>query len=223
MILYLLFQACSRVRGGQDQSPEPPRLYSPYNLTYQRFKVVDDAIAQTLAEWHERQQKARAAIEDYLHEAFPPSRCATKTFYRVDETGYLKDVAYNGYIPDGWHTQADEEKDRLYHWVEPRCPKVMKEITRMPLAPSFRDLATLIGWPYFDAADRKEEDAILYHSVNRSLRVSRGADGVYLDIPFHDNFGAHPDVMDRVSGWRVPRFLNPVSEISPARRGGLRL
>lgn len=223
MILYLLFQACSRVRGHTDQQPEPPRLYSAHNLVYQRFKVMDDAIAQQMAEWHDRQKTARAAIEDYLHDAFPPSRCATKTFYRVDEAGYLKDVAYNGYIPEGWHTQADEDKDRLYHWVEPRCPMVMRSISQMPLAPSYRDLATLIGWPYFDAADRGEDDAILYHSVNRSLRVHKADDGLYLDIPFHDNFDAHPDVMDRVSGWRVPGYLNPVSAIAPGRRGALRL
>ncbi len=222
MILYLLFQACSRVRSRADRL-SAPRLYSPHNLTYQRFKVMDDSVAQKLADWHDRQQTARAAIEDYLHAVFPPSRCATKTLYRVDERGYLKDVAYNGYVPDGWYTQEDEEKSRLYHWVEPRSSTVIKDITQMPLVPSYRDVATLIGWPYFDASDREEDAAILYHSVNRSLRVGKTADGVYLDIPFHDNFGAHADILERVSCWRVPRYLNPVSAISPGRGGALRL
>ncbi len=222
MILHLLFQACSRLCGRPDPQNGPPRLYSPHNLVYQRFKVMDEAIARNLAEWHDRQQTARAAIEDYLHEAFPPSRCATKTFYRVDEAGYLKDVAYNGYIPEGWHTHADEEKDRLYHWVEPRCPEVMRAISRMPLAPSYRDLATLIGWPYFDVAGREDDAVVLYESVNRSLRVSKAADGIYLDIPFHDNFGAHPDVMGRVGDWSVPGYLSPAFAISPGRRGALR-
>lgn len=217
MGLIQLFQAVSRILPSGARAPQPPRMYAVRNLDYVRFKVTDEKVAQNLADWHARDKAARTAIEDYLHKTFPPLRCTSATLYRIDDDGYLKDVAYNGYVPEGWHTQADEERDRAYHWVEPKCSKVMRTITQMPPAPSRRELAEIVGWPYFEIEGQTEDREMLYQSVNHTLRAEDGVGAVLLDVPLCDNFNAHPDIKETVETWRVPRYLQPLMLLSPPR------
>ncbi len=219
MGLNQLFQAVTRLCSAKT-TPAVPRVYAPARLDYLRFEVTDEHVAAKLADWCARDKTARTAIENYLNETFPPARCATRTFYRIDEDGYLKDVAYSGYVPEGWHAQADEDKDRHYHWVEPKDSKVMRAITQMPLAPSRRELADIVGWPYLEAVGHSEAQEILYQSVNHTLRADVAADAVILDVPLCDNFNAHSEIKDAVGRWRVPRYLTPLMLLSPPR--GLR-
>lgn len=219
MDLNVIFQSVSRMWPAA--AVPAPRIYASRHLDYLRFKVTDENIALKLADWRARDQTARAAVEGYLNQVLPPSRCATKTFYRMADDGYLRDVAYNGYVPEGWHTQADEDKDRAYHWVEPKSAAVMRVITQMPPAPSRRELAGMVGWPYLETAGQREDLAILYQSVNHALRVCEEAGDVLLDVPLCDNFNACPDIRAVVEGWRVPAGLKPLAWLRPPR--GLRL
>ena len=220
MGLNQLFQAVSRLIPSGARTPQPPRMYAAQKLDYVRFKVTDEDTAQKLADWHARDRAARTAIETYLDKTFPSSRCATGTYYRIDDDGYLKDVAYNGFVPEGWHAQADEDHDRTYHWVEPKDSQVMRIITQMPPAPSRRALADIVGWPYLEVAGQAEDQAMLYQSVNHTLRTQDDAGGVLLDVPLCDNFNAHTEVRETLGAWRVPRYLQPSMLLSPPR--GLR-
>lgn len=217
MDLNRLFQAVSHLIPRGARTPQPPRMYAAQKLDYVRFKVTDEDAAQKLADWHARDKAARTAIEAYLNKTFPPARCATGTYYRIDDDGYLKDVAYNGFVPEGWHTQADEDHDRTYHWVEPKDSQVMCAITRMPPAPPRRALADIVGWPYFEAAGQAEDRAMLYQSVNHTLRTEADGGGILLDVPLCDNFNAHTDIKEVVGAWRVPRYLQPSALLSPPR------
>ncbi len=220
MGLNQLFQAVSRIFPSSARAAKPPRMYAVRHLDYVRFKVADEAVAQKLADWHARDKAARTAIEAYLNETFPSARCATGTYYRVDDDGYLKDVAYNGFVPEGWHTQADEDHDRTYHWVEPKDSQVMRVITQLPRVPARRELADIIGWPYFEVTGQAEDQAMLYQSVNHTLRTEAGAGDMLLDVPLCDNFNGHTDIKEALGAWRVPRYLQPSALLSPPR--GLR-
>lgn len=217
MILRQLFQAVSRILPHRVPAQKPPRMYAVRHLDYLRFKVADENVALKLADWHARDKVARDAVEGYLNKIFPPSRCATGTFYRIDDDGYLKDVAYNGYLPQGWHTQAEEDKDRAYHWVEPNCPKVMLIIARMPRVPSRRELAEIVGWPYWEPTGQVEARDMLYQSVNHTLRTTEDGGDVLLDVPLCANFNAHPEIKATVEGWRMPHYLMPLMLLSPRR------
>lgn len=220
MNLKQLYQSVSGLLPSASRVQRPVPMYAARHLAYVRFKVADEDVAQQLGAWHADDKTARMAIENYLNETFPAARCATGIFYRVAGDGYLKDVAYNGYVPQGWHTQADEDHDRTYHWVEPECSQVMRTITQLPRVPSRRAPADIVGWPYFEVSDQTESAAMLRQSVNHTLRVeSRGGD-VFLDVPLCDNFNAHPDIKDAVAAWRVPCYLQPQTLLSPPR--GLR-
>ena len=229
MGLSIIFQLVSSVLAKGAPARRPPSLYAPAQLEYVRFKVTEDGVAAKLSDWLARDREARTQLEAYLNEAFPSARCATKTFYRMDDDGYLRDVAYNGFVPEGWHAPAHEEKTRHYHWVVPESHQVKYALRQMPQVPSRRELAALVGWPYWETADlavlpgvedtsgEGEARVLLLQSANYTLRVNEKEGQVFLDVPVCDNFEAHPEIKDAVGGWAVPGYLVPVKRLLPPR------
>ena len=189
---------------------KPSGICDPGKLCYMTFEVCDPAIAEKLADWRIRAQEARHAIEDYIADTFPSRLCATKTLYRLDEQGHIRDVAYNGYVPPGW-TTGPEQENRTHHWVFPCDPQEIQKIMRLPASPSHREIAELVKWPHFDSHVKSKARSALIESVNRCLRIEDSNGRMLVHLPHPAHFKELMPIVVPMLDWTPPPYLKPVA------------
>lgn len=180
--------------------------YTPRQLRYGRLEVVDTALAENLRNWQSRHDKAKTAIQDFMNETFPRQFCWGRTLYRIGDDGYVRDVLYNGYIPRGW-SAGGEKEDRFFHLIAPDDPQIIQQLKRLPRSPSYRELADMIGWPYFESQDKNELRQAILESINRSPFLEEANGQLFINLPYADNFTAHTDVTQALQTWNAPQSL----------------
>lgn len=185
--------------------------YSRRQLRYGRLEVIDNDLAARLRDWQTRHDKAHTAINEFMNETFPRQFCWGRTLYRLGEDGYVSDVLYNGYIPKGW-SAGGEKEDRYFHAIAPDDPKIIQELSRLPRAPSYRELAEMITWPYFENKATNELRHAIIESINRSPYIETNEDRVILHLPYADNFAAHEKIAAVLQDWTPPPTLQPLAD-----------
>ncbi|QQG35818.1 MAG: hypothetical protein HYS17_09970 [Micavibrio aeruginosavorus] len=208
LVISLLTQAFYSAKSNRAPDIGP---YSPRQLRYGRLEVVDATLADNLRNWLARHNKAKTAIQEFMNETFPRQFCWGRTLYRIGEDGYVRDVLYNGYIPRGW-SAGGEKEDRYFHAIAPDDPKIIQQLTRLPKSPSYRELADMIGWPYFKSEGTNELRQAILESINRSLFLEEADGRLIINLPYADNFAAHQDVVKALQGWEVPQSLRSLSD-----------
>lgn len=192
----------------------PPKLYNPRKLYYVACEINEPEIVQKIADWQKDREKSLKAVHDYLDETF--SSFFAQVFYRLDKDGFIKDVAFNGDLPEGW-SSGDEQESRTHHWVEPRDPQEVKKIRRLPPVPCYRKIAEILNWPYLDAGDIEHEEHGLFESVNRSIRPEVINGRAIIHLPLAYNFFRHPEIAERLLAWKPPAFIKFAPDCEPKR------
>ena len=211
MISHLISKAFLAASGAINS---PPKLYNPRKLYYVAFEIHEPEIVQKIADWQKDRQESLKTVHDYLDSIF--SSDFAQVFYRLDKDGFIKDVAYNGSIPEGW-SSGDEQENRTHHWVEPRDPLEIKKIMRLPAIPGYRKMAEILDWPYFDAGDAEHDEHGLFESVNRSIRPGVVNERALIHLPHPNNFSRHPEIAERLRAWQPPAFIKLSHDCGPKR------